>query len=241
MRDLKAAFFDLDDTLCDDAAAWVGCSHAAALIAQHRIGVNADKLAEAFLIRSEAYWMSLEPVTETRPLLEIRTSQWADALHEVAGAVDLALAEELGDEYGTRRSREIKLFPDAVATLQTLRENGIMLALITNGVQLTHVEKIQYLGLEPLFDHILIADAIGYFKPDPRIYQEACRLCHVLPKQAVMVGDHLKNDIGGAQAAGLSAYWFNPNGLSRQPSDPFPDGEVKTLGELIDQLEPRLP
>jgi putative hydrolase of the HAD superfamily len=241
MKLLKAVFFDLDDTLCDDAAAWVSSANGASEIAQKRLGLDPGPLAEAFMRRSEAYWMSLAPVTETRPLLDIRAQQWEEALIEVSGTADTQLAIDLGSDYGRRRSNDIALYPDALDTLAVLRSNGLKLALLTNGVQLTHVEKIKFLKLENEFDYILIADEVGSFKPDPIIFREAAKRCGCTPDEAIMVGDHLRNDIGGAQAAGIAGYWFNPAGRQRQPSDPLPKAEIKSLSELITLIEPRLP
>jgi 2-haloalkanoic acid dehalogenase type II len=242
MKPLKAVFFDLDDTLCDDAGAWVISARGAAQIAVNlKVIVNPQPLVDAFLQLSEVYWMSLAPVTETRPLLDIRVSQWRAALEAVTGRIDDDLALALASDYGERRSREIKLFPDAISTLTVLRDYGVKLALITNGVRLTHVDKISYLGLDPLFDEILIADVVGHFKPDPMIFREALRRCDCEPDKAVMVGDHIRNDIGGAQAVGVSAYWFNPNGAQLGPAGPQPHGQIKTLSELLVILEPRLP
>jgi putative hydrolase of the HAD superfamily len=238
MKALKAVFFDLDDTLCDDAGAWVSSAQAAARIAEKRLKIDPRPLADAFLRRSEDYWMSLEPVTETRPLLEIRASQWAGALLDVIGSSDHDLSIDLGRDYGERRSNDIRLFPDAQETITELKALGLKLALLTNGVQLTHIQKIEYLGLYKQFDHVLIADAIGSFKPDQHIFREALRLCDCLADEAIMVGDHLKNDIGGAQSVGIHGYWFNPNGLERSPGDPNPKSQIKALSELIALIEP---
>jgi len=241
MNVLKAVFFDLDDTLCDDAKVWVSSAHGAAQIALERRGIDPGPLVEAFLRISEAYWMSLQPVTEKRPLLDIRAAQWGSALFEATGSVDPDLALDLGRDYGERRSTDIRLFPDALTTLAVLKDYGLKLALLTNGVQLTHVEKIKFLRLESEFDHILLADAIGSFKPDPYIFREAVKRCHCVPSEAVMVGDHLRNDIGGAQSVGIDGYWFNPGGLKASKGDPVPKGEIKSLSELLTLLEPQLP
>ncbi len=236
MPDLKAVFFDLDDTLCDDASAWIKCARKAAGIAtEYDPRVDADVLASIFFGISERYWFSEAATRETRPILDVREEHWRDALAAI-GRPDLApqLAQAVASDYGRRRSTEIDLFPDAIPTLEALRAAGLCLALITNGLQMTHIEKIEQLGLEPHFDHVIIADAFGHFKPDPRIFQHALALCGCTPGEAVMVGDNLISDIGGAEAAGIRSYWHNPGGMSLPSDAPVPaGGEIRLLGEIL--------
>jgi putative hydrolase of the HAD superfamily len=236
---LKAVFFDLDDTLCDDAGAWLSSALGAAqdVLALALGDYDASALAAAFLEISERYWMSMAPVTETRALDAVRTEQWLEALRETGGSSDPKLARLLAEDYGRRRSTGITLFPDVLPTLRALKARGLCLALITNGVQMTHVEKVAFLGLESEFDHVLIADAVGYFKPDSRIFNHALKLCGCQASEAAMVGDNLVNDIEGAQAVGIRAYWYNPR------AEPLPQGalspqggDVQSLSELIARL-----
>lgn len=235
---IRAVFFDLDDTLCDDAGAWIVCSRKAADYgASLRPEIDPERLARTFLRISEAYWVSLEPTRETREILDVRAAQWNQALQEDLQIDDPTLARTLAHEYGKRRSREIALFPDALATLAELRRRGVCLALITNGLQMTHLEKVAHLGLEEPFDHVLIADAVGFFKPDRRIFEHALALCKCDAQDAVMIGDNLVSDIGGAQAAGIKGFWYNPEGKPRPPDAPAPaGGELGTLRSLLDYL-----
>ena len=104
-------------------------------------------------------------------------------------------------------------------------------------MQSTHVERIALLGLEEQFDHTLISDAVGMAKPDPRIFHHALDLVGCDPHEAAMVGDNPVNDIAGAQAAGLAAFWFNPHARPLPPNVPVPTGgEVRALSELYSLL-----
>jgi putative hydrolase of the HAD superfamily len=226
---IKAVFFDLDDTLCNDAGAWIACSRFSANLAtQEDAAIDPERLARAFLGISEAFWEGDQPLTDKRPILEIRVDQWAGALEAVgAESGDRTLARRLAADYGSRRSRDIDLFPDAVDVLTILREQGKSLVLITNGLRRTHQEKIEALGLERFFDHIVLADDVGHFKPEPEIFLHALALCGVLPQEAVMVGDHVVNDVVGPKAVGMRAILLNPN----QSVAPV-DLQVTTLSEV---------
>jgi HAD superfamily hydrolase (TIGR01509 family) len=235
----RAVFFDLDDTLYDDSGSWRTSAAATAEFAAVRVrGLDAVALTDYFLDHSDAYWRAMDPTRETRPILAIRAAHWLATL-EAFGHPDRALAEELAHDYGRRRAQGIALFPDALPLLTALRAAGKTLVLITNGLQSTHIERIALLGLEAFFDHTLISDAVGMAKPDPRIFHHALALAGCAPHEAAMVGDNPVNDIAGAQAAGMDAFWFNPHSRPLPSDVPAPrGGEVQTLAALHELLLP---
>ena len=234
----RAVFFDLDDTLYDDSGSWrVSAAATAALASQERPDLDPDAVTDYFLDHSDVYWRAMDPTRETRPILAIRAAHWLATL-DAFGHAD-ALAEELARDYGRRRATGIALFPDALPLLAALRAAGVTLTLITNGLQSTHIERIALLGLEEHFDHTLISDAVGMAKPDPSIFHHALALAGCTAGEAAMVGDNPVNDIAGAQAVGIAAFWFNPHGRPQPPDVPFPvGGEVKTLAALHALLLP---
>ena len=46
---------------------------------------------------------------------------------------------------------------------------------------------------------------MGFEKPDPRIFKEACRRAGVRPAEALMVGDDWAVDVVGGRRAGMQA------------------------------------
>ena len=59
------------------------------------------------------------------------------------------------------------------------------------------------LGLERFFDAVVTSQDLGFSKPDPAIFEEALRRIGVPPEQAVMVGNDLDRDVGGASRLGM--------------------------------------
>ena len=58
----------------------------------------------------------------------------------------------------------------------------------------------------------MLADEVGWRKPDPRIFGSALDRLGVAAGDAVHVGDRLDADVGGAAAAGITtvqALWFS--------------------------------
>jgi putative hydrolase of the HAD superfamily len=84
----------------------------------------------------------------------------------------------------------------------------------------------------------VVSNAVGYSKPDPRIFEHACTLACVKPAEAVFVGDRLDVDIAGAKAAGMRAVWFNHWGGSLDGATPGPDAVIERFGKLPGILAP---
>lgn len=96
---------------------------------------------------------------------------------------------------------------DTLTTLQTLRQRGVRLGIVTNGRTDRQNRKIAAFGIRDYFDEVLISESEGLQKPHPDIFLRAVKRCGVSADQAVFVGDHPIADIDGARDAGLAAIW----------------------------------
>ncbi len=96
------------------------------------------------------------------------------------------------------------------------------MGIITNGGTAVQNLKVDALRLRPRMGAILVSEAIGIEKPDPRIFHRAAEDLGIAPSDAVYVGDHPIIDILGAAAAGLTSIWL-PRGI------PWPDGHPSPL------------
>jgi putative hydrolase of the HAD superfamily len=121
--------------------------------------------------------------------------------------IDNALASDLEADFWECYCRHCDFPEDAAATLETLRSSGKRLAVVTNGPVEWQSRKLRTLGLSRYFDHVLISEAEGVSKPDPRIFARALERCGVDRQEALFVGDHPELDIAGAREAGLAAAW----------------------------------
>ena len=84
----------------------------------------------------------------------------------------------------------------------------------------------------------MISEAVGSHKPDRRIFEVALRRADVAPGSALFVGDNLKNDIAGAEAAGIAAILIDPKGEGRRRLEEDPSLVRPT--HIIEQLEETL-
>jgi putative hydrolase of the HAD superfamily len=147
--------------------------------------------------------------------------------------IPLGLAETLLDDYRAGFPNACVLFPDAAQTLSCLRTSGLKLGVITNGSIRMQSRKLQCRALAPMFDTILISDAEGISKPDPRIFHRALERLEISPARSVFVGDHPEVDVAGARAAGMQAIWRRDPNVSRIVEA---EGVIEELGDLLGWL-----
>lgn len=133
------------------------------------------------------------------PLDAWRTSLWSAALPPAYRH----LATALYGQWLELRLRYLALTTTHVALLQRLRADGYRLALITNGPSAAQWEKVRRLNVARLFDTVIVSGDLAWEKPDPRIFEMACRDLGVSAAQCVMVGDKLDTDIQVGVVGGL--------------------------------------
>ncbi|HET7571317.1 MAG TPA: HAD family hydrolase [Gaiellaceae bacterium] len=99
------------------------------------------------------------------------------------------------------------------ALLETLRDRGLRLALVSNAFDppaLLHRDLGDF-GVAERLDAAVFSSEVGRRKPDAAIFERALELLGVAPERALMVGDRLVEDVGGAAALGIAtcqALWF---------------------------------
>lgn len=96
-----------------------------------------------------------------------------------------------------------RLYPGVMQGLDTLRDAGLALGVVTNKPTAFSLPLLEQAGLASYFKHIVCGDTCARKKPHPMPFQHACTLLGVRPAHAVAVGDSV-NDALSARAAGLT-------------------------------------
>jgi len=96
-----------------------------------------------------------------------------------------------------------------VSLTQELREQGILIGLLSNNI-LELWDEVDELGVMELFDRIIVSADIGVMKPNPAAYEAVLAALSVEPSEAVMIDDFITN-VEGARAVGMQAVHFTPN------------------------------
>ena len=216
----RAILFDLDDTLTDRA----GSIDRVAGRFQERFGRQLSTLAMPDLVAA----IRQADGGGYRPRMELATTLAATLPWTVPVDPQAILAFWLQEFPAANVLRS-----GAISTITALAATGIRLGIVSNGSTAAQSQKIELLGLKPWFQSVIISEACGCRKPDPRIFAMALADLQTAPGDAWFVGDHPVNDIIGATAAGLSAIWIGTAGA--WPSElarPF-----RIIRELPDVLE----
>ena len=195
-------------------------------------GLDSTRLIEANSRIWESYWPTVEEkwalgqISSTAISLEA----WRRTLRR-CGRDDDSLARSAVDILSEKRRKMLHLYDDVRETLDPLKPN-YRLALITNGASDTQRGSIRALGIEQMFDGVIISGEIGVQKPDPYVFRLALSRLRVEPEKAWHVGDSLRQDVGGARGAGLTAVWLNRAGVARKENDLEPDYTIRSLRDL---------
>ena len=128
-------------------------------------------------------------------------------------------------------SKHISMFPDAYEVLQTLKDEGYKIALLTNGKTKNQNMKLSYTKLADYVEVIIVSEAFGASKPHPKPFISLCRQLGVKTSEAVYVGDQVVTDICGARGAGLKTVWKPFTGQWPDDITP-PDFVVENLSEI---------
>lgn len=250
LAEVRAIYFDLDDTLC---AYWDACKTGLRKTFEaHRPDTHdVDQMIAQWATAFRKFGPSLKD-SEWYPVYlrtggPTRAEQMRRTLAE-GGVDDPELAELLGEVYGRSRDQALCLFDGVREVLDRLRERYPM-GVITNGPADVQRQEIATLGLEPYFDHVFIEGEMGEGKPVPAVFERARAAMGCQPNQLLFVGNSYHHDVRPALDSGWHAVWVrrasdvppSANGDDPKPEEkptgsPNPDAVIGDLRELLPLL-----
>jgi len=144
------------------------------------------------------------------------------------GIEDEKLDRGLSDDYLDQCPRKAQLMPYATEILDYLA-GRYRLAVITNGFDEIQQLKLAAGDLHKYFDHIITSQKAGHRKPAREIFEFALRHNETQCHEAIMIGDNLITDIGGARSANIDTVFLNSE---QRNHNGMPDFEITSLLEL---------
>ncbi|MFG3703624.1 HAD family hydrolase [Micromonospora sp. NPDC047670] len=135
---------------------------------------------------------------------------------------------------------DTRLRDEAVPTLAALRRRGLRTGVISD---CTHELPafLPQLPIAPLLDVQVFSVQVGRCKPDPALYQAACRRLGLAAPDCLYVGDGGSQELTGAERAGMTAVRLAAPDLAEHMvfnADATWRGHVlRSLDEVIDLVE----
>ncbi len=171
---------------------------------------------------------------ELMPEYQRRT--WTLGL-EAFGIEDPSFGEELAQKFREARLQSPTLYEDTFSVLDTLRDKGYRMIMLTNGSPSLQNTKLKLTPeLVPYFDHIVISGDFGIGKPDASIFEHVLNIANLDASDALMVGDNLMTDILGSSRVQMRNVWINRDDATMD-AEVAPTYEVKSLTELVTLIE----
>jgi 2-haloacid dehalogenase len=124
----------------------------------------------------------------------------------------------------------LSAYPEIPAMLAGLAPRRC--AILSNGSPRMLAAAVASSGLTGKFTHILSADLVKVYKPDPRVYELAPRMLG-LPKEAIVFVSSNSFDVMGAKAYGFQVAWVNRSQAQADELGLTPDLVLTRLDELV--------
>lgn len=176
----KGVIFDFDGTLTELTLDFGHLRTEIEKVVRQYIGDDEIKSQEGQYIIELIYWV------------EERLRGRADAFRREA----FARLREL--EMEASRGKDVYIYTRDI--LSQLRKKGIKIGVITR----SHVDvlKLVFQDIENYVETIVTRDEVREVKPHPNHGTEVLRLLGIMPKEAIIVGDH-PTDVLAGQAVGM--------------------------------------
>src|SRR3954447_11471524 len=169
---ITTVLFDLDGTLID----------------------TNELIIATYLHTLEKYYPSKYVREDVLPFL-------GPTLHEAFGGIDPDRVEEMITEYRAfniaKHDELVKEFPNVSETIQTLKERGYKLGVVTTKRLDVTLKGLRLMNLESFFDVIVAYEHVTKTKPDPEPIFNALEQLGSTSSETIMVGDNYHDILAG--------------------------------------------
>lgn len=231
----KAILLDLDDTIIAwDAVSEKSWQRVCREFAPSVAGLEAEILFTAINGARDWYWNDPERHRQGRLNLRVARREVVSLAFNRLGITDSKVPKQLADACSVERERAAALCPGAIDTLRHFRNDGLKLALVSNGSSEVQRRKIKRFRLAPFFNYIIIEGEFGFGKPDERLFLHTLEQLSITSKEAWMIGDDLERDVAAAQRLKIFSIWVDWRGTGLpEPTSIRPDRIIRALSELL--------
>ncbi|MCC5639195.1 HAD family hydrolase [Nostoc sp. CHAB 5844] len=227
----EAIIFDLDNTLLNfdlcERLAILGTLEACA-ISLDLHGITETIFLQVYETYSSEYWRQRDVFTPS----ELIKMSYESTLAELN--IKTEKISHLGEIFWEIFNHSSILEPDVYEVL-TVLSRSYRLAVISNGLVLTQLPRMQATGIDHFFEEVVVSKAIGFAKPSPEIFHHALSKLGLTPAQVLYVGDSLNHDYAGAIQVNIDFCYYNRKNqvLSQEVQPKFMINKLLKLLELV--------
>jgi len=189
---MKAAFFDLDETLLDRSGSLRDFVH---WQASRQLGLDttdAVRFTDRFIALDKNGMVWKDRVYETL-IPEFSLKNWS--------------VEDLLQSYVLTFCAFCKSRKGADIAINEFKSNGFKIGLVTNGKTPFQERNFYALGFNRFFDCVVVSEAVELRKPDRTIFELACEKVNADIHSSVFVGDNPIADVKGAKESGMKTIY----------------------------------
>jgi putative hydrolase of the HAD superfamily len=116
----------------------------------------------------------------------------------------------------------------AIETVRALEDAGVRQVVVSDIDAPEAENMLETFGIRECFDHVTTSEAVGYTKPDERMFRDALAAVDADPGRILMVGDRYTHDVVGAADLGIATA-----GYGEDAHGPRTDHEIDDLRDLL--------
>ncbi|MBM3648864.1 MAG: haloacid dehalogenase type II [Alphaproteobacteria bacterium] len=193
-------------------------------VARHRtaIGPKADALSDLWRAKQIQYTWLRNGMAAYAKFWQV-TGEALDHCLATHGIADPSVRDKLMGAY-----LALDPYPEVPTMLAKLKGSGVRMAILSNGNPEMLDTMVQASGLAGHFEAVLSVDAVGVFKPDPRVYRLVETRCGMTSGKVCFLSSNCW-DAHGAAHFGFPTVWINRAGA---PDDRLPGTTVAELRDL---------
>ena len=142
--------------------------------------------------------------------------------------------------YRETSSAYLKPYADTFPTLLKLREAGYKIGIVSEGRAVKQWQKLIQLGIQHLFDCVIISEEIGTQTMKPELFQSVLKPFKVRPEQTIYIGNKLETEILCANKAKVISVRIRKGENRTQESESpatTPKYEINKLSDVFKVIE----
>ena len=129
--------------------------------------------------------------------------------------------------------KELSTYPEVKECLDNLKSKKIRIAILSNGTPDLLKDLVKSNNIQNYFDDIMSIEAVGVYKPDPKVYEIPVKKYNCKPENICFLSSNTW-DVSGGGVFGYNAVWVNRLNKIFDKLDYKPKNIINNLNQLLE-------